>query len=240
MVKNICLLAFTVAVSLSFTSTALGAQQDDRSYALFGQVVSIGVSSATITVKLSNDTEQVAVVTNRSVLKRDRRSAGLNDFREGDQVIVIGTRNERGQIVAQRILGGEIPARLGSEWSDELRSILVRIAEYIELTAAQTEQIRQIINAAGPRIQPLLLRLAMTEVTMRTLSQNGTFNEMQVRILATQQGQIIAQMIVEKERLLAEIYSVLTPEQQAKFNRLQAQFLQILIRITTRGNMPKT
>ena len=75
---------------------------------------------------------------------------------------------------------------------------------------------------------------------MRTMSQNGAFNEMQVRILATQQGQIIAQMIVEKERVIAEIYRVLTPEQQAKFNRLQAQFLQILIRITSRGNVPKT
>lgn len=225
MVKNICLLAFMMVLSLSFT-TAHGAQLDDRTYALFGQIVSI--DSTTITVKLSNDTEQVAIVTGETALIRDRRSASLNDFREGDQVIVVGARNESGQIVAQRIFGGEIPIN-PDEWSGGLQSILTQIAGQLALTDAQKEQIKQILNSARPRIQPLLLQLAMAEIAMRTATRNGTFNVMQVRLIATRQGQIIGNLIVEKERIISEIYNILTPEQQAKFNQLQGRFLEILI-----------
>ena len=61
------------------------------------------------------------------------------------------------------------------------------------------------------------------------MTSNGQFNETQVRILANQKAQAMADLIVARERVQSKVFAVLTPEQQSKLNqmreRAKARFL---------------
>ena len=93
-------------------------------------------------------------------------------------------------------------------------------AHRLDLTDAQQSQIKDIIAKEKPALKPLLQQLAQSRQQMRQLEESGTFDEAQVRALATQQSQTMTELIVQKARIKSEMMQVLTPDQKAKFKEM--------------------
>lgn len=102
---------------------------------------------------------------------------------------------------------------------------LNRATVVLDLTDTQKTQIKAIIEAEKPVVQPLLMQLAANRQELLKVSDNGQFNETQVQAIAAKQGQTMSQLIVEKERVKAQVYAVLTPEQRAKAKKMRDQFM---------------
>ncbi|MGO9373684.1 MAG: Spy/CpxP family protein refolding chaperone, partial [Syntrophobacteraceae bacterium] len=56
---------------------------------------------------------------------------------------------------------------------------------------------------------------------LNALIKSGPFDEAKVRSIAKGQADILANMIVARERIKSQIYAVLTPEQRAKAEKLR-------------------
>ncbi len=93
---------------------------------------------------------------------------------------------------------------------------LKRMAAELNLTEEQQNQIRQILESERAAAEPLLKQLKAGQEQLRTLGTDGIFNELQVRTIAQQQAQAMAELIVSKERTKARITAVLTPEQRER------------------------
>ncbi len=98
--------------------------------------------------------------------------------------------------------------------------MLAFFAHRLDLTDAQQAQVKDIVAKEKPTLKPLFLQLAQAHHQMRQLEESGNFDEAQVRALATQQSQVIAELIVQKARIESEMLQVLTPDQKAKFKEL--------------------
>jgi Spy/CpxP family protein refolding chaperone len=92
----------------------------------------------------------------------------------------------------------------------------------LNLTDAQKQQIKSLVQAQRATTQPLRQQMAASRVAMLQATANGTFNQAQVQSIANQQAQVMAQLAVARESIQNQIYTqVLTPQQQAQFNQLR-------------------
>lgn len=98
-----------------------------------------------------------------------------------------------------------------------------RIAKKLNLSDEQKEQVKQILETSKTKVQPVLENMKSIHQQLDAATADGQFDEAQVQALATQQANIMAQMIVEKERTKAQIFAILTPEQQAQAKQLKEQ-----------------
>jgi len=101
-----------------------------------------------------------------------------------------------------------------------------RMATELGLTDPQKTQIKQLLQSEKTTVQPLREQLRSEHQQMLAATKGGAFDEAQVRTLANQQAQTQANLIVEREKMKAEIYKLLTPDQRAKADQLQAQRAQ--------------
>jgi Spy/CpxP family protein refolding chaperone len=104
------------------------------------------------------------------------------------------------------------------------RRIMARVAERLGLTDAQKTEIKSILVAERPVAEPLFRQLVATRKQLRNMTGGGSFDEAQVRSLASQQAQTITELIVTKERVKSKVYQVLTPEQRATAEKMRARF----------------
>jgi Spy/CpxP family protein refolding chaperone len=101
-----------------------------------------------------------------------------------------------------------------------------RMAAELGLTDQQQTQIKQILQNEKANVEPLREQLRSAHQQMLAATKGGAFDEAQVRSLANQQAQTQANLIVEREKVKAEIYKVLTPDQRVKADQMQAQMGQ--------------
>jgi len=100
------------------------------------------------------------------------------------------------------------------------------IAHKLGLSDAQKTQIRSMIQAERPNFQPLVKQLAANHQQMLVATRGGSFDEAQVRTLANQQAQTLAELMVVRERVISKAYNtVLTPDQKTKADTLRQQML---------------
>ena len=100
------------------------------------------------------------------------------------------------------------------------------IARKLDLSEAQKTQIQSLIQAERPNFQPLVKQLAANHQQMLVATRGGNFDEAQVRTLANQQAQTLAELMVVRERVIAKVYStVLTPDQKTKADALRQHML---------------
>ena len=96
------------------------------------------------------------------------------------------------------------------------------MAKALNLTEAQKEQIRSIVQANRATNGPLMQQMAQNHVAMLTATSNGAFDQAKVTALASQQAQLLAQMTVQKESIQHQIYTqVLTPEQRTTADQMR-------------------
>ena len=101
------------------------------------------------------------------------------------------------------------------------------IARKLDLTDAQRTQIQSMIQAERPNFQPLVKQLAANHQQMLVATRGGSFDEAQVRTLANQQAQTLAELMVIRERLISKVYNtVLTPDQKTKADTLRQQMFE--------------
>jgi Spy/CpxP family protein refolding chaperone len=101
------------------------------------------------------------------------------------------------------------------------------IAKQLQLTDAQQAQIKSMWQADKPTITPLLQQLATYRKQMLTATASGKFDSNQVGGIANQEAQVMAKLMVEKQKLMAQAYNqVLTPDQRSKADQLRAKHEQ--------------
>jgi len=94
------------------------------------------------------------------------------------------------------------------------------IARELNLNDSQKSQVKAFFDAAQGTFATLHQKMEDVEKQLETATANGQFDETQVRALASQKGQLMAEMFVEHERMKSKIYSILTPEQRAKADEM--------------------
>ncbi len=103
--------------------------------------------------------------------------------------------------------------------------MLRHMTKELNLTTDQQTQIKNIMQAEKAKVQPLMQQLRQNEQA-QDAAINSNFDEAQVRTFASQQAQIMTDLIVEKQRTKSQIYAVLTPEQRQKAQQLRQEHQQ--------------
>ena len=96
-------------------------------------------------------------------------------------------------------------------------------SDVLDLSQAQQDQIKAILNKEKPTVQPLMKQLMQAHQDLEKLEESGTFDEAKVRALAAQNTQTLTELIVQKARIHSEVMQVLTPDQKTKLQQLHAK-----------------
>jgi Spy/CpxP family protein refolding chaperone len=143
--------------------------------------------------------------------------AGLH---EGDAVqfttpcgdAVSGTcRQIRGQMVAVPA-GGPPGGRMGNGSGRHFP----RMANALDLTDAQKEQVKAILETEREKVAPLRQKLVETREKIRLAVEATPFDEAAVRSLAASQNDTRTELMVSRARVQSRILALLTPEQKER------------------------
>jgi periplasmic protein CpxP/Spy len=105
--------------------------------------------------------------------------------------------------------GDDGPHSFGPEMVDH-------IARELNLTDAQKTQVKTLLETGMSTLAPLQQKMSDLHKQLEAATANGQFDEAQVRALANQQAQLMADTIVEHERMKSKIFTILTAEQRTK------------------------
>ncbi len=123
---------------------------------------------------------------------------------------------------------GQSMAGNGRHWhrGDFLNRRIAHLTRALDLTDAQQQQVKSLVDAQRPALKGLMQQMASQRAQMLAATQNGQFDAARVQAIANQQGQTLANLIVARQELQSKIYALLTPDQQAKFNQMQQRRLE--------------
>jgi Spy/CpxP family protein refolding chaperone len=109
------------------------------------------------------------------------------------------------------------------------------VAHELSLSDAQKSQIKSMWEAERPTVASLVQELASEGKEMDTVTAQGNLDESKVQAIASRQGETIAKLLVEKERLKSKVYTtVLNPEQRTKADELQKRWHSRLAHVAAR------
>lgn len=97
------------------------------------------------------------------------------------------------------------------------------LTDVLDLTQAQQDQIKTILDKEKTNVQPLMKQLMQAHQDLRKLDESGTFDEAKVRAIAAQNTPALTELLVQKARIHSEVMQVLTPEQKTKLQQLHAK-----------------
>lgn len=102
--------------------------------------------------------------------------------------------------------------------------MMKRAFRQLNLTDAQKEQIKKIKQSSRESTKSLREQIRTNRKNLRQATENGSFNESQIKSIAQKQGDLHAQMIVERQKAKAQVFGVLTPDQKTKLAEIKANF----------------
>jgi Spy/CpxP family protein refolding chaperone len=109
------------------------------------------------------------------------------------------------------------------------------VAHELNLSDAQKSQIKSMWEAERPTVASLVQELASESKEMDSVTAQGSLDDGKVQAIAARQGETIAKLLVEKERLKSKVYiTVLNPEQRTKADDLLKKWHSRLDRIAAR------
>jgi Spy/CpxP family protein refolding chaperone len=136
-------------------------------------------------------------------------------------------------IIAARADGSGRHGWGGRRWSHH--GPLGYVAHELNLSEAQKSQIKSMWEAERPTVASLVQELVSEGKEMDSVTAQGSLDESKVQTIAARQGETIAKLLVEKERLKSKIYAtVLNPEQRTKADQLQKRWHSRLDHVATR------
>jgi Spy/CpxP family protein refolding chaperone len=115
----------------------------------------------------------------------------------------------------------------GFHYAHGLDRGLALLAWKLDLTDAQRAQVKTMFHSEWPTVEPLLRQLAAEQNQMFAATLEGTFDEVKIKAIADQQSQAVAQLLVEKERFISQVYNdVLNPDQRIKADAMRREWEQ--------------
>ncbi len=103
---------------------------------------------------------------------------------------------------------------------------LQHLAKYLDLNDAQKAQVKSLVEAERPAMQPIMQQLAAARKDMLSATANGAFDQAKVGAIATREAQSMAQLELLRQELQAKIYNtVLTSDQKAKVDQMRQKQL---------------
>jgi periplasmic protein CpxP/Spy len=100
--------------------------------------------------------------------------------------------------------------------------MLQKMTKELNLTEAQQQQVKAVLQAERGKIQPTIQQLRHNEQA-ENAAITGQFDEAKARDFAQKQAALMTDIMVEKERTKSQIYALLTPEQRQKALQLMQQ-----------------
>lgn len=94
----------------------------------------------------------------------------------------------------------------------------------LDLTDEQKAKVKEIMEASKTSVEPLVKQMRDNHKTIANLGTNGAFDQVKVEAAATEQGNIMAKLIVERERTKAQVFALLTDAQKAKAAAMKSKF----------------
>jgi len=98
--------------------------------------------------------------------------------------------------------------------------VMNRIVKRLELSEEQKTEIKAILEEELPAVVPLVKQLMDNRKAQMAATEDGIYDEEEVKAFAKEQAILIAGLIVIKERIRIETYAVLTPEQQDQIQEM--------------------
>ncbi|HZQ22374.1 MAG TPA: Spy/CpxP family protein refolding chaperone [Terriglobales bacterium] len=130
------------------------------------------------------------------------------------------------------------PNARGAEEGFPLGHMLGFFTDYLDLTDAQQTQVKAIMAKEEPNISPLLTQLDQTNQQLRQIAENG-YDDAKVRSIAAQQSQTLTELTVQKTRIEAELFQVLTPDQKDKLDKFLSRREQRFMKHMHAGTAPQ-
>jgi protein CpxP len=100
------------------------------------------------------------------------------------------------------------------------QDMVEHMSRELNLTDAQKEQVKTILEAQRATEEERHSKLDDIRKQIDAASANGQFDEAQVRPLANQQAQLLADGMVDHLRMHSKIYGLLTAEQRTKADQM--------------------
>ena len=109
------------------------------------------------------------------------------------------------------------------------------LAPELNLTDAQKAEIKTIMQANHASMKTVIEQMAQNRAALLAATANGAYDPVKIQSLATEQAQLEAAMIANRESIKHQIYTkVLTADQQAKAEQLRTQEINRI-----NGHLPK-
>jgi Spy/CpxP family protein refolding chaperone len=127
-------------------------------------------------------------------------------------------------LVASVVVGGVVvSAQKPGFGSGQRRAPAGLALRALDLTEAQREQVRQLTAQHREQSRTLLGRLQAAQDARRKAVEAIPFNEPEVRTAAQALAEVEAELAVQQARLQADIYALLTPDQQTRLQTMRAE-----------------
>lgn len=110
--------------------------------------------------------------------------------------------------------GGRHDGMSGDERFSE--RMVERMAKRLNLSAEQRGAVQATLDQARPQLRATLDKLQANRAALRALSTGGTFDDAQAGKLAQEQGQLVADLTLQRARIGNEIDKLLTDAQRQK------------------------
>lgn len=98
---------------------------------------------------------------------------------------------------------------------------LHHLVRELNLTEGQQAELKEFLDARRTTLEALRKKMDAEHSQLDAATAGGQFDEAQVRILATQQSQTFAELMVEHKRAEAMLYGLLTQEQRTRYEQLR-------------------
>jgi len=103
------------------------------------------------------------------------------------------------------------------------QDMVEHISRELNLTDAQKEQVKAILDSQSAAADERQAKLEDIHKQIDAATANGQFDEAQVRTLANQQAQLMADEMVEHLRMHSKLYGLLTAEQKVKADQMMKE-----------------
>jgi len=103
------------------------------------------------------------------------------------------------------------------------QDMVEHLSRELNLTDAQKEQVKAILDSQSAAADERRAKLEAIHKQIDAATANGQFDEAQVRTLANQQAQLMADEMVEHLRMHSKLYGLLTAEQKVKADQMMKE-----------------
>ena len=101
--------------------------------------------------------------------------------------------------------------------------LIIKLTNKLNLTQQQKDQIRIIVQNARPKMADLMNQDYTSEKALRAAMESDQYDATQIKQLATQKGNITAQLIEARADMHHQVMLVLMPAQKTQLRQLMQQ-----------------